>query len=61
MEVVLVAPSGASLHVDRNLVAPFGSWKVVHAGPRGMGIEFVNVLEPSASIIRALVEARLRS
>lgn len=37
-----------------------GLAKVVHAGPNGMGVEFVSVLEPSASIIRTLVEARLR-
>ena len=37
-----------------------GLGKVVHASPHGMGIEFVSVLEPSASIIRSLVENRTR-
>lgn len=37
MEVVLVAPSGEALDVDRDLVAPFGSWKVVHAGALSSG------------------------
>jgi molecular chaperone DnaK len=41
-----------------------GEGKVVHATaegaePMGMGVEFTSVLEPSRSIIRALVEARL--
>jgi PilZ domain len=37
-----------------------GLGRIVHVGERGMGIEFVSVLEPSASIIRALVDERLR-
>jgi molecular chaperone DnaK len=36
-----------------------GLGKVVHASDAGMGVEFVSVLEPSRSIIRALVEDRL--
>lgn len=38
-----------------------GLGKVVHSSAQGMGVEFVSVLEPSASIIRALVESRVRS
>jgi Tfp pilus assembly protein PilZ len=38
-----------------------GLARVVHAAPHGMGIEFVSVLEPSASIIRKLVADRLAS
>jgi hypothetical protein len=37
-----------------------GLGKIVHASPNGIGIEFVSVLEPSASIIRALVNDRLK-
>jgi hypothetical protein len=37
-----------------------GLGRVVHASDRGMGVEFVSVLEPSLSIIRTLVESRLR-
>ncbi len=36
-----------------------GLGKVVHASDKGMGVEFVSVLEPSASIIRTLVTQRL--
>lgn len=38
-----------------------GLGKIVHASPAGLGVEFVSVLEPSASIIRALVEERLKA
>lgn len=38
-----------------------GLGKVVHSSPNGLGVEFVSVLEPSKSIIRALVEERLKS
>jgi hypothetical protein len=38
-----------------------GLGRVVHASDKGMGVEFVSVLEPSASIIRVLVEERLRA
>lgn len=38
-----------------------GLGRVVHASPHGMGIEFVSVLEPSASIIQKLVTDRLAS
>ena len=38
-----------------------GLGRVVHASTTGMGVEFVSVLEPSASIIRKLVEDRLAS
>ena len=38
-----------------------GLGRVVHASDKGMGVEFVSVLEPSASIIRVLVEERLRT
>lgn len=37
-----------------------GLGRVVHASDKGMGVEFVSVLEPSKSIIRTLVETRLR-
>jgi hypothetical protein len=37
-----------------------GLGRVVHASDKGMGVEFVSVLEPSASIIRTLVDQRLR-
>jgi uncharacterized protein (TIGR02266 family) len=36
-----------------------GLGKVVHASPHGMGVEFVSVLEPSATIIRTLVGQRI--
>ena len=36
-----------------------GLGKVVHSSAAGMGVEFVSVLEPSATIIRTLVEQRL--
>lgn len=36
-----------------------GLGRVVHASSSGMGVEFVSVLEPSASIIRKLVADRL--
>jgi hypothetical protein len=38
-----------------------GLGKIVHASPAGLGVEFVSVLEPSASIIRTLVEERLKA
>lgn len=38
-----------------------GLGRVVHASAHGMGVEFVSVLEPSASIIRKLVKDRLAS
>ena len=38
-----------------------GLGKVVHSSPTGMGVEFVSVLEPVASIIRTLVEQRLKA
>jgi hypothetical protein len=38
-----------------------GLGKIVHASPAGLGVEFVSVLEPSKSIIRALVEERLKA
>jgi len=38
-----------------------GLGRVVHAAPQGMGVEFLSVLEPSASIIRKLVADRLAS
>lgn len=38
-----------------------GLGRVVHASDKGMGIEFLSVLEPSASIIRKLVADRLAS
>ena len=38
-----------------------GLGRVVHASKTGMGVEFVSVLEPSASIIRKLVADRLAS
>ena len=38
-----------------------GLGRVVHASSTGMGVEFVSVLEPSASIIRKLVADRLAS
>ena len=38
-----------------------GLGRVVHVSERGMGIEFVSVLEPSATIIRTLVDERLRA
>lgn len=38
-----------------------GLGRVVHASTTGMGVEFVSVLEPSASIIRKLVADRLAS
>ena len=38
-----------------------GLGKVVHSSSTGMGVEFVSVLEPSASIIRKLVGDRLAS
>lgn len=38
-----------------------GLGRVVHASTSGMGVEFVSVLEPSASIIRKLVADRLAS
>lgn len=37
-----------------------GLGRVVHVSDDGIGVEFVSVLEPSASIIRALVDERLR-
>ena len=36
-----------------------GLGRVVHASDKGIGVEFVSVLEPSRSIIQALVESRL--
>ena len=38
-----------------------GLGKVVHSSAAGMGVEFVSVLEPSATNIRTLVEHRLSS
>jgi hypothetical protein len=38
-----------------------GMGKVVHVSDAGLGVEFTSVLEPSASIIRALVDERLRA
>ena len=38
-----------------------GLGRVVHSSTSGMGVEFVSVLEPSASIIRKLVSDRLAS
>lgn len=38
-----------------------GLGKIVHASAAGLGVEFVSVLEPSASIIRTLVEERLKA
>lgn len=38
-----------------------GLGRVVHASKTGMGVEFVSVLEPSASIIKKLVADRLAS
>ena len=38
-----------------------GLGKIVHASPAGLGVEFVSVLEPSKSIIRTLVEERLKT
>ena len=38
-----------------------GLGKIVHASAAGLGVEFVSVLEPSASIIRALVDERLNA
>ena len=38
-----------------------GLGRVVHSSDAGMGVEFTSVLEPSASIIRALVEERRTS
>jgi hypothetical protein len=36
-----------------------GLGRVVHTSEQGMGVEFISVLEPSATIIRTLVAARL--
>lgn len=38
-----------------------GLGKIVHASATGIGVEFVSVLEPSASIIRTLVDERLKA
>lgn len=38
-----------------------GLGKIVHASAAGIGVEFVSVLEPSASIIRSLVDERLKA
>ena len=38
-----------------------GLGKIVHASASGLGVEFVSVLEPSASIIRTLVDERLKA
>lgn len=37
-----------------------GLAKVVHSSAAGLGLEFVSVLEPSRTIIKALVDERLR-
>ena len=56
-------PMGASIYFQftvkdgGTLIEGLG--KVVHSSAAGMGVEFVSVLEPSASIIRTLVEQRL--
>ena len=38
-----------------------GLGKIVHSSATGLGVEFISVLEPSASIIRMLVEERLKA
>jgi len=53
MEVVLVAPSRAGLGLDPELLAPFGSWKVIETGevPSGAAGYAAGVRGASAPIV----------